>query len=208
MRTVQQHILEHSRRLPEGSVLAPKSLLHLGSRPAIDQALSRLTRSGELLRIGRGRYVRPQDTRFGRRLPSARHVVEQVSRSSGEIVAPSGAAEALALGWSTQVPVRTVYLTSGRSRRLELGRQVIELRHAPRWKLWGAGTREGAVLRAVEWLGREVPHDVVEQAVSILTPAERARLVSACASMPTWLAKRLTDALHSREGARVSPEDG
>ena len=47
---------------------------------------------------------------------------------------PTGAAAANALGLTTQVPVRSVYLTSGRSRTMILGKQVIELQHAPRWQ--------------------------------------------------------------------------
>ena len=45
MSTVQEAIMEHVNRLPEGAVLAPKSFIHLGSRAAVDQALSRLVRS-------------------------------------------------------------------------------------------------------------------------------------------------------------------
>jgi hypothetical protein len=53
----------------------------------------------------------------------------------GETIVSNGAAAANALGLTTQVPVRSVYLTSGRSRKMHLGKQVVELRHAPRWQL-------------------------------------------------------------------------
>lgn len=45
-----QHILAHAASLPEGAGLSAKALLHLGSRAAVDQTLSRLARSGELVR--------------------------------------------------------------------------------------------------------------------------------------------------------------
>ena len=32
------------------------------------------------------------------------------------------------LGLTTQVPIRSVYLTSGRSRTMSLGKQIVELR--------------------------------------------------------------------------------
>jgi hypothetical protein len=195
MSSVQEGILEHTNRLPEGALIAPKSFLHLGSRAAVDQALSRMARDGELLRITRGWYVRPRPTRFGPRAPSSREVVEQLSRATGETVVPSGAVAAHGLGLTTQVPVRTVYLTSGAGRRLQLGSQVVELRKAPSWQLWGAGTREGAVLRAVDWMGPEAGPEVVGRAVSSLTPEEKERLLLGCASAPTWLAERLTRAL-------------
>lgn len=208
MSTVQNGIMEHANRLPEGAVLAPKAFLHLGSRVAVDQAFSRMARGGELLRVSRGRYVRPRRTRFGRRAPSPRKLVEQLSRASGELVVPGGATAAHSLGLTTQVPVRTVYLTSGASRRLQLGKQVVELQNAPGWQLWGAGTKEGDVLRAVEWLGPRVPAEVVGRAVSSLTPEEKERLHLACGSVPTWLAKRLTGALFSEAARPATVGDG
>ena len=208
MSTVQEAIMEHVNRLPEGAVFAPKSFLHLGSRAAVDQALSRMARGGELLRVGRGRYVRPRRTRFGRRAPSPGELVEQLSRASGELVVPSGATAAHDLGLTTQVPVRTVYLTSGSSRRLQLGKQVVELQNAPRWKLWGAGTREGAVLRAIEWMGPGVSPEVVGRVVSSLTPEQKERLHLACGSVPTWFAKRLTGALFSGSAPPATVGDG
>ncbi|MEX2530787.1 MAG: DUF6088 family protein [Gemmatimonadota bacterium] len=195
MSAVQEAILVHSKRLPEGTVLAPKSLLHLGSRAAVDQALSRMARRGELLRVSRGRYVRPRQTRFGPRAPSVHEVAARFSRTTGETIVPSGAQEAHSLGLTSQVPIRTVYLTSGPNRRLELGKQDLEFRKAPSWKLSGPGTKEGAVMRAVEWMGREVPQEAVERAVSSLQPEERQRLLQACAAAPTWLARRLTRAV-------------
>lgn len=208
MSTVHEGIMKHAKRLPEGAVFAPKSFLHLGSRAAVDQALSRMARDGELIRVSRGRYVRPRRTRFGRRAPSPRELVEQLSRATGETMVPSGATAAHGLGLTTQVPVRPVYLTSGASRRLELGKQVVELQKAPRWKLWGAGTKEGAVLRAVEWMGPGVSPEAVERAVSSLEPEEKERLLLACAEAPTWLAKVLTGALFPEVGRPAPVANG
>jgi hypothetical protein len=56
---------------------------------------------------------------------------------------------------TTQVPVRSVYLTSGRSRKMHLGKQVVELRHAPRWQLALANRPAGEAVRALAWLGPE-----------------------------------------------------
>ena len=52
-------ILSAARTLPEGGVISPKEFLHLGTRAAIDQTLSRLAkeREGLVLRIGRSLYT-------------------------------------------------------------------------------------------------------------------------------------------------------
>lgn len=205
MEPIKERILEHSERLPEGAILAPKAFLHLGSRAAVDQALSRLARSGKLLRIARGRYVRPRCTRFGIRAPSPGAVVEQLGRATGETIVPSGAAAAHALGLTTQVPVRPVFLTSGSSRRLHLGKQVIELRHAPAWQLWGAGRKEGAVLRALEWLGPAEAHQAAQRVVDRLSQREREDLLAVSGTVPTWVARTLTEALLAEGPELASP---
>jgi predicted transcriptional regulator of viral defense system len=121
MERLSEQIIEKALSLPEGAPIAAKALLHLGSRAAIDQALSRLRRRGQLLRAGRGLYVRPVSSRFGSRAPSVKSLLEAVATRSGETIVPSGAASANKLGLTTQVPVRNIYLTSGPSRELQLG---------------------------------------------------------------------------------------
>jgi hypothetical protein len=146
MSNLAQQVLTLAASLPEGASLSAKTLLHLGSRAAVDQALSRLARSGALLRAGRGVYVLPVNGKFGARAPEVAKVVHEWASQRGEIVVGSGAEAANALGLTTQVPVRRVFLTSGRSRKLKLGSQTVELRHAPAWQLLypgqAAGTRQ------------------------------------------------------------------
>ena len=42
MQTLAKQVLEHASGAPEGTPLVAKELLHLGSRAAVDQVLSRL----------------------------------------------------------------------------------------------------------------------------------------------------------------------
>ena len=51
--------MEHASESLEGAPLCPNTLLHLGSRAAVDQALSRFARSGRLNRVCQGVYMRP-----------------------------------------------------------------------------------------------------------------------------------------------------
>lgn len=121
MQHLTEQILAHAERLPEGTPLAAKSLLHLGNRAGVDQDLSRLAGRGQLIRAGRGVYLHPIKSRFGTRAPSEQ-AVEALAAQRGEIIVPNGAAAANALGLTTQVTVRSVYLTSGRSRHDDSGR--------------------------------------------------------------------------------------
>ena len=162
MLRLSEQILAHAERLPEGAPVSAKSLLHLGNRAAVDQALSRLAERGQLIRAGRGVYLRPVASRFGTRAPSVEQAVEALASQRGEVIVSNGAAAANALGLTTQVPVRSVYLTSGRSRKMNLGKQVVELRHAPRWQLTLANRPAGEAVRALAWLGPEKAEEALK----------------------------------------------
>lgn len=191
MQTLAKQVLEHAAGLPEGTPLVAKELLHLGSRAAVDQVLSRLVQRGTLLRAGRGIYVLPVESRFGTRAPSAVKMVEGLANQRGEIIVSHGAA-ANALGLTTQVPMRAVYLTSGPSRRLKLGAQMIEFRHAPIWQLIFPGRAAGEVVRALAWLGPEKAGEAIRKLRAKLPASELKEVASARARLPTWMAQEVS----------------
>ena len=192
MQTLAKQVLEHAAGLPEGTPLASKELLHLGSRAAVDQVLSRLVRRGTLLRAGRGIYVRPIESRYGTRAPSAVKMVEGLATQRGETIVSHGAAAANALGLTTQVPMRAVYLTSGRSRYLKLGAQMVEFRHAPIWQLILPGRVADDVVRALAWLGPEKAAEAIETLRNKLLPSELEEVAAARARLPTWMAQEVS----------------
>ena len=196
MEKLSEAILHHARSRPEGVSVSAKGLLHLGSRAAVDQALSRLARRGDLLRAGRGLYVLPVKGRFGNRAPSVRKTVEALAAQRGEQIASSGAMAANVLGLTTQVPVKPVFLTSGRNRKLKLGKQEVELRHAPSWQLVLNGRRAGDAVRALAWLGPKKAETALETLEQSLTLEERAELVHVSAQMPGWLAGPVSRLAH------------
>lgn len=192
MQRLTEEILEHSRTVPEGALLTAKGLLHLGQRAAVDQALSRLARRGKLLRAGRGLYVRPVESRFGARAPTTEKVVAGLAELRGETVASHGAVAANALGLTAQVPVRSVYLTSGPSRTLRLGRQSVEMRHAPAWQLVLAGRPAGEILRALAWLGPSKAEGALRTLRRTLPASDLQALAKAAPLLPTWLAQQVS----------------
>jgi hypothetical protein len=186
MTRLSEQIFEHIKHQPEGALFGPKAFLHLGSRAAVDQALSRLAKRGKLWRAARGRYVRPIKSRFGLRAPATESVVGSVSHQ--DKVIPSGASAANALGLTQQVPIREVYLTAGPSRKLRLGSQLVEVRRAPEWQRFLPEERAGDVVRALAWLGPERLGAAVPALKSKLSSAERRKLLAITSDLPSWLA--------------------
>lgn len=188
-------ILCEVERLPEGEPITAKRLLHLGARAAVDQALTRLARRGALTRLSRGFYVRPVKTRFGERAPEIGKTVQALAQALGETVTAHGAVAANSLGLSTQVPIRPIYLTSGANRRLTLGGQVVEFRHAPAWQLAEPQSRAGEVMRALFWAGPEQDAALARTLHEGLPQAERETLADLRTGMPGWMAACVSAAM-------------
>lgn len=198
--TTSKAILEFLRTQKRGEPVCAKQLLHLGSRAAIDQALSRLVRRKKLVRVTRGFYALPVESRFGLLPPGPAQAIEAIARLKGETISPAGASAANALGLSTQVPLRRVYVTSGRSRQLELSGETVELRHGTRL---AGNPRHERLLRAIEWLGPEG----AEQASAMLLTLplrERRSLARRAALMPVWMARAVSEAAYG--GQHLQPE--
>jgi hypothetical protein len=88
--------------------------------------------------------------------------------------------------------VRQVYLTSGPSRQLRIGPQIVELQHAPRWQLALAERPAGAALRALAWLGPKQSAKAVRALKERLPESERRAIAMTSARLPTWAAKRVS----------------
>lgn len=191
MNKMPEVILRQAHALSEGAVLSPKTFLHLGSRAAVDQAFSRLAKDGRLLRVARGTYVLPVKGRFGVRPPASDKLVQALADQRGDIVVPHGANAANALGLTQQVPVREVYLTSGRTRRVSLGRSDVLIKHAPRWMLAMGDRPAGAAVRALAWLGPAHVGKSLALLRRTLPETEWRALMSARSRLPDWMARAI-----------------
>lgn len=195
MSRLAENILSAARSMPEGGLLSPKEFLHLGSRAAVDKTLSRLAQEGQLMRVSRGTYVAPYQGRFGARPPSTESVVQAIEASGGETVVANGAADANALGLTTQVPTREVFFTSGPSRKLQLGKRCVELKHSNRWQLLLGKRPAGMAIRALYWLGPEAAPAAIKQLRTKLSEPEWEAVRSARAMLPSWMAKAVSEGM-------------
>ena len=188
--SVSRSIERRIRAKGEGAVFSTKDFLDLGSRAAIDQALSRQARGGLIRRISQGVYDYPRrNERLGITLsPSPEKVLRALAKRDGSRFQVTGAEAANALGLSTQVPARIVYLTDSKSRRLQVGNQVIELRQTTPQNLATAGKMSGMVIQALRYLGRKhVDEATIRHLQRILSDRDRKVLQKDRAYAPGWM---------------------
>jgi hypothetical protein len=164
----------------------------VGSRAAVDKALSRLVLSGSLERVARGVYMRPKQSEYTGKKVRANpiSVMETVARARGETIQIHGVEAVRRLGLSTQMQVLPTYYTSGSTREIKIGNAVVRLRHASPQRLQQAGTQVGVVLTAMLYLGKEgLTEQAVVKIASSLSTEEFNKLL--VCKMPRWMRSAL-----------------
>ena len=150
-------------------VCTPKDFLDLGSREAVDQALSRLVKAGQLRRVGHGLYDMPRMSDVLKR-PAPVNLdaaIAALARRDGVRIMPDGLAAANQLGLTKALPAKASYVTDGSSRTVKIDGRTVRFRHAGPSVMQWAGKPSAPVVQALRWLGPEAAADA--QVVSILS---------------------------------------
>ena len=150
-------------------VCSPKDFLDLGSREAVDQALSRLVKAGQLRRVSHGLYDMPRISNVLKRpapvdLDAA---IAALARRDGVRIMPDGLVAANQLGLTNAVPAKASFVTDGHSRTLKIDGRTVRFRHAGPSVMQWAGKPAAPVVQALRWLGPTASADA--QVVSILS---------------------------------------
>lgn len=176
-------------RKGRGWVFTPSDFLAMGSRTAVDKALSRLAKDGTIRRLAQGVYDYPKiSSRIGMLSPNPDDVAQAIADKDGYVVQVSPARAANLLGLTTQVPAKSVYLTDGPTRSKTIGRQVIYMRRAAPKNLVGAGKPAGLIFQALRYLGKDGidPHKLRLMSKS-LSAADRKSLVKISHYPADWM---------------------
>ena len=172
-----------------GEPFSSAELLTLGTRAAVDHSLSRLAKEGVIARITRGVYVRPVISKYvGAVTPEPYKIAEAVARTTGAKVSMNGAEAARGFGLSTQMSTQSLFLTTGPTREIVVGKSKIRMQHASARKLTLAGSPAGMALSALYYLGKgEVTTAVVAKIKGKLSPNEFEVLRCSTKLMPSWM---------------------
>ncbi len=199
--TVTDRILRRVRGKGRGWVFTPKDFLDFGSRAAVDQALSRLVRAGKIRRIARGIYDFPKvSKRLGVLSPSDVSVAMAIARKTNSKLYVSDAQAANALGLTTQLSAKPVYLTDGPSKKLQIGNRQFVFQHT---RSVGSGNKDRWVQfarQALNFVGRDGFDDQV--ADRILRIAHSRQVTGLLLrNVPSWAQTRFFDRLNARDSA-------
>ena len=168
MAGIADRIMDRISEHETGWVCTPKDFVDLGNRAAVDQALSRLVKSGRLRRIGRGLYDVPRISKSFRWSISAdlNSAIAAIARRDGSKTLPDSLDSANLLGLTNAVAAKAIYETDGHSRTVIVDGRTVRFRHAPPRVMRWAGKPGASVVQALRWLGPHASRD--PDVVSIL----------------------------------------
>lgn len=160
--SIDSKVLARIRSRGRGWVFTPVDFADVGSPTAVHLALMRNSRAGVIRRLAHGIYDFPRShPKLGLLAPSLDVVAKALQARDGSRLLPSGAYAANLLGLSDQVPMRAVFLTDGRPRRLRIGKQEVVLLQRGSRTMATAGRPGGLVIQALEYLGQDHVDDSV-----------------------------------------------
>ena len=191
--STHEHVRNKIQRLPRGKPLSLTAFRSCGTPTGIRKAVSRLAKSGELVRVAQGVYARPKPVRLleNPALPTPEAIAKVIAKQNREQLAPHGADLARHLGLSTQMTMQSAFYTTGRTRKVPLRRGTVALQHAPRYLIAQQNTPEGQALLALNYLGPRHTTDEALQRLRERIPSEAFRRIDK-RKLPNWLRHTVT----------------
>lgn len=177
-------------RMPKGIPFTVQSISAKVSYANARQVLSRLVKAGQIMRATRGLYVRPKEVPYlGKVLPGSEEIVKAISKQTGETITHHGAEAVRMLQLSTQVPMRPIYYTSGTSRKIKVGKQVITLKHISPRKQVKPGSVTYTVITALWYLGKHnINEAIIKKIKEKLNEKQFSDVLKHVHQMPVWMA--------------------
>lgn len=181
------------KRAKDDVVFYVGDFLDLGTRTAVDAALSWLTRKSTIRRLARGLYYRPRSNPYlGEIAPPKDAVVAALARRDHIRIRKIDAVAANLLGLSEQVPAKVDYLTDGRTRIVKVGSHVIRFRHVSPKNISQQDSTVGLVIAGLRNLGKgHVTAKHLRQLRETLPKDERRRLLTDLTLAPVWMHSHL-----------------
>jgi len=167
MQSVENKIEKSIQAKPKGFLILPDDFTKVGSAESVRKALQNLKDKDLIKSVAHGIYVRPVlDEYIGEILPTAEEVAKAIARRDKIKLVPTGVYAIHALGLSTQVPLKLVFLTDGAPRIIKVGNRTIKLKKTTPKNLKAKGEISSLVIQALREIGKDMATD---EEISIIT---------------------------------------
>lgn len=197
MESVEFQIEKKIKAKSKGTLFFPDDFSRLGSSESIRKALQRLEEKKIIRRIAQGIYTRPIESKYiGEVLPSAEEVAKGIAKRDRIRIVPTGVYALNALGLSTQVPMKLVFLTDGAPREIKIGKRSIKFKKTTPKNLLAKGEISSLVIQALREIGIDNITPSEEDKIIALLKKENVNLLKQDVKLaPIWIQKIMKKAL-------------
>lgn len=173
-------IVDRIQTAPKGQIFILTDFIDLASYDAVKKALSRLAKSGEILRIRRGIYKTLNYNEFLQaEVPvSPDELARAIARDQNWTIGPKGDAALNILGLSTQVPAIYSYITDGPSKKIEYEGITILFSKRSNKNITGNSYKTILIIEAIRSLGQDNMNDELRNIIARKCSEEDMRLLN------------------------------
>ncbi len=198
MQSVEYKIERSIKSRPKGSLLFPDDFADKGSADSIRKALQGLKDKGLIKSVAQGIYVYPKvNSYIGEVLPTAEEVAQTIAKRDKIRLVPTGAYSLHALGLSTQIPLKLVFLTDGAARTIKVGKRTIKLKKATPKNLMAKGKISSLVIQALREIGKDmVRPEELTQILDLLKEEDQQLLKHDIKLAPEWIKQIMKRAIN------------
>lgn len=201
MESVEKKIKRSILSRNQGFLLFPEDFEKFGSPEAVRLALHRLNKQSFIKRVTQGIYMRPKINEFiGELTPTAEEVASAIAKRDKIRIVPTGVYALNALGLSTQVPMKLVFLTDGAPREIKVGKRSIKLKKTTPKNLMAKGKYSSLVIQALKEIGKDkLTLDEERKIITLLKKENTKHLIHDIQLAPVWIKKIMQKAIVSEE---------
>ena len=194
MQSINNNIVEYIKRNQRGSIFFADEFRKFGNNDAVRQALSRLCRKNFLIRLSAGIYLYPKtDKEIGVIFPSIETIAKIIAKREKTRLIPTGSYALNALGLSTQVPAKVVFLTDGTARIVKVGKKAtIKFKRTVAKNLSYKGKISLLAIFALKEIGKDKATDEQLQKIKeALHYEKRDNIIHDIGLAPVWISNAI-----------------
>jgi predicted transcriptional regulator of viral defense system len=192
MKSIDDHILEIMEDQKQGNIFILEDFKELGTAVAVRVALHRLVKRGIVKRLIPGLFVKPKTSKLLNSYvsPGPEKVAEAIARRDRARIIPTGSYALHVLGLSNQIPLKLVYLTDGKARKIKVGKSSIQFKKTSTKKLALRGKISKLVILAMGEIGKDKLSEFEkEQLFDLLRKEDIDDLKHDLLLAPQWIAE-------------------
>jgi hypothetical protein len=152
---VYEKVMSKIEGSAENSIFFLTDFAEDGAIETVRKVLGDACKEGKLIHVAHGIYVKPKRSRFGIVPPPMEQTATAIAKRDHVKIMPTGATAANIIGLSTQIPMTYSYLTTGTTRNIIIGNQVLKFKRAAPRNFAYKGTSVALVVQALKEIGRK-----------------------------------------------------